>query len=130
MVSINCRELTVDEQLALAGAINEGLGGRVVALLRDDSIVLDQLSGRKPELHEIETIVQKFIDRRKASKYYSLDLEGDDLVVHSPDPLARSRGRKNPGLPDNILKCPACAFVTRSEEALTVHLRSHYAGLH
>ena len=124
-ISIDCHELTVDEQLALATAISDGLGGRAVALVKDSEVVLDALSGPDPDPSEVAAIVRRFISKRKDAQYYSLESEGDDLVVHSADPLVRGRGRKEAGLPDNLLKCPFCGFVTPYQELYNVHFRSH-----
>ena len=130
MMSIDCHELTFDEQLALAAAVSDGLGGRAVGMIKDDSIVLDQISGQTPALSELETIVRSFVAKRKDARYYSVEVVGEKLIVHSPDPLARSRGRKDTGLllPDNLLKCPFCNFVTPYQELYDVHFRSHGFG--
>ena len=128
MLRVDCHELTLDEQLALAGAITGGLGGRAVALIRDDDIVFDQLSGGPPDPQEIQKLVLDFVARRKDSQHYSVERDGDTVIVRSPDPLARSRGKKHPGLPENVLQCPLCAFVTPYQEMYDVHLRSHYFG--
>jgi hypothetical protein len=129
LFTIDCHELTVDEQLALASALSEGLEGKALALVRDIDIVFDTLGAKGIDEVQVEAMVRRFVAKRKDGKYYSVEREGDSLVVRSADPLARSRGRKNPGLPANLLKCPACSYVTEYQEALTVHLRSHYAGL-
>ena len=125
LISINCMELTTDEQLALAAAISDGLGGSAIALVRDTKVVLDSISSEKPDPSKVEAIVKQFISRRKDSQYYSLERDGDTFVVHSPDPLGRARGRRKDTLPENLLKCPWCAFVTPYEELLTVHCRAH-----
>ncbi len=127
-ITIECGELTVDEQLALAGAISDGLAGDAVALIKDEKVVIDPLEGRiMPS--QVETIILKFIARRKDATHYSLDVDGEDFVVHSPDPLSRSRGRRAAMLPNNVLKCPYCSFVTPYQEAYDVHVRSHGFGV-
>jgi hypothetical protein len=125
LISIDCSELTTDEQLALAAAISDGLGGAAIALVRDTEIVLDSISNQKPDHSQVETIVKQFISRRRDSQYYSLEREGDRFVIHSPDPLVRARGRRKDTLPENLLKCPWCAYVTPYEELLAVHCRAH-----
>ena len=131
MVSIDCRELTFDEQLALAGALSDQLGGKDVALIKDSSIVFDQISGRPPAIPQLESIIRAFVARQKDARHYSVEVEGDVITIRSPDPLARSRGRKDTGefLPENVLKCPYCAFVTPFQELYDVHLRSHLFGV-
>lgn len=129
MIEIDCRELTVDEQLALAAAISDGLGGKAVALIKDTRIVLDALSNVDPKTSEVDPIVQRFLSKRKEAQHYSLEMNGDAFVIHSPDPLARSRGRKAAQLPENVLKCPYCAFVTPYQELYDVHVRSHLFGV-
>lgn len=133
MISIDCRELTFDEQLALAGVLSDQLGGRTVALVKDASIVFDQISGDPPSAGQLESIVRGFVAKRKDARHYSVEAEGDRIVVHSADPLARSRGRKDTGqlLPPNLLKCPfsGCGFVTPYRELYDIHVRSHGFGL-
>ena len=129
MITIDCHELTVDEQLALAAAISDGLGGRAVALVKDTQIVLDPLSNPDPDPSDVTAIIRSFLSKRKEAEHYSLDANGERLVVHSADPLARARGRREMSLPTNVLKCPWCAFVTQYQEMYTVHVRSHVVGL-
>lgn len=129
MITIDCHELTVDEQLALAAAISDGLGGRAVALVKDTQIVLDPLSSPDPDPSDVTAIIRGFLSKRKEAEYYSLDANMGRLVVHSADPLARARGRKEMSLPANVLKCPWCAFVTQYQEMYTVHVRAHAVGL-
>lgn len=131
MVSIDCHELTFDEQLALAGAITEGLGGRAMALVKDEKIVLDNIAGETLAIHALESIVRRFVERRRDGSLYSIEIGEDEIIVHTPDPLARSWGRKDSGqvLPDNLLKCPffGCGFVTPYQELYIVHVRAHAA---
>ena len=127
MIEVDCSEMTLDDQLALASAISEGLSGRGMALVKDSKVVLDPLA--KVSTGEVLGIVKAFISKRKDAQHYSVEEDGDDIMVHTPDPLARSRGRKDPGqlLPPNLLKCPfaGCGFVTPYQELLTIHVRSH-----
>ncbi len=126
MIEVECAEMTVDEQLALASAISDGLAGRALALIKDSKIVLDEVSGKAaPE--EVVRLVRDFASKRKDSAEWSVEASGGSVVVHSSDPLSRSRGRKDTGemLPDNLFKCPFCPFVTPYEELYVVHYRSH-----
>lgn len=129
MIQVDCREMTLDDQLALASAISDGLGGRGVALVKDSKVVVDALA--EVEVGDVLRIVQGFASKRKDAKYYSVESEGDLVTVHTPDPLARSRGRKDTGelLPDNLLKCPYCSFITPFQELYDVHVRSHLFGV-
>jgi hypothetical protein len=122
--------MTLDDQLALASAISDALGGRGVALVKDDKIVLDAMSNRVAA-DEVARIVKVFVSKRKDADYYSVQEDGDSILVHTPDPLARSRGRRDTGqlLPENLLKCPYCAFVTPYQELYDVHVRSHLYGV-
>jgi len=129
MLETDCPEVTVDEQLALAGDLSDSFQGKVVALLSGEKIVFDTIEGPPPAEQRIEQLVSDFISRRKESQYYSIERTGKTLVVHSADPLARERGRKQTGLPDNVLKCPFCSFVTPYQEAYDVHFRSHLFGV-
>lgn len=125
LISIDCAELTTDEQLALAAAISDGLGGSAIALVKDTEIVLDPLLNKEPDPSRVEAILKHFMSRRKDAQYYSLERSGSTFVVHSADPLARSRGRRKDTLPENLMKCPWCGFVTPYGELYTVHIRSH-----
>jgi hypothetical protein len=125
LIVIRCAELTTDEQLALAESITEGMGGEVIALARGKDIVLDQLGDAEPQRGAVEAAVKDFLAKRKDASYYSYEWEGDDVVIHSPDPLEAEKHRRPPGLPDNLYKCPFCPFVTPYEEAYVVHYRSH-----
>jgi len=128
LIQVECKEMTLDDQLALAASISDGLEGRAIALVKDDKIVLDTMANTVTT-DEVLDIVRAFVSRRKDSQHYFVDLNGDDILVHTPDPLARSRGRKDSGqwLPDNLLKCPwsGCGFVTPYQELYAIHVRSH-----
>jgi len=126
LIQVDCSEMTLDDQLALASAISDGLGGRVVAAVKDADIVLDTLTGTVSQ-GDVMVIVRSFVSKRKDARQYSVESEGDRIIVHTPDPLARSRGRKDTGqlLPPNLLKCPFCNFVTPYQELYDVHFRSH-----
>jgi hypothetical protein len=125
MIQIECKELTNDEQLALAAAISDALGGQAIALVKGNEVVVDALTNGEPDLSQIEAILDRFISKRKDSQHYHLDRSGTSFYIHSPDPLARARGRKKEALPENLLKCPWCAFVTPYEEVYSVHCRAH-----
>ncbi len=123
--------MTLDDQLALASAISEGLTGRAFAIVKDDKIVLDVISS-SVDVAEVINVVRIYISKRKDARLYSVEAEGDDIIVHTPDPLSRSRGRRDSGqmLPPNLLKCPfsGCGFVTPYQELYAVHVRSHGFG--
>lgn len=124
MLKLDCAELTVDEQLGLAGALNERLGGRAIAFVKGKEIVLDPVSD-PPRADEVVSVVRDFVSRRKDGQHYSVEVTEGSIVVRSADPLARSRERKHPGLPPNLLQCPFCPFVTPYQEMYNVHFRSH-----
>lgn len=125
MLEVDCSEMALDEQLALASAVSEGLGGRGVALVKDSKLVIDALSALAPG--EVAALVRAFVAKRKDAGLYRVEEEGELIVVRTPDPLARSRGRRDTGelLPPNLLKCPFCPFVTPYKELYDVHFRSH-----
>jgi hypothetical protein len=125
LISIDCHELTVDEQLALAGELTGGLQGRTVALVKGEEIVLDEISSERVRPEEVRVVVQAFVSRRKDARHYSVERDSDLIIVHSSDPLARGRGRKEGQLPPNLLKCPFCSFVTPYQEMYNIHVRSH-----
>ncbi|MDE1858784.1 MAG: hypothetical protein KGI26_06945 [Thaumarchaeota archaeon] len=95
MLRVDCSQMTFDEQLALASALSDGLAGRAVALVKDDKIVFDELS--KISEDEVLRLVRAFVAGRKDAPLYDVESSGDEVVVHTPDPLARSRGRGTPG---------------------------------
>ena len=125
MMTIDCHEITLDEQLALASAISDGLRGKAVALIRDDRIVIDSAGKEKTEPSEVEAIARFFVSRRKDGQHYSVEREGESFAIHSPDPLVRARGRKKAQLPGNLSQCPFCPFVTPYQELYIIHVRSH-----
>ena len=129
LIQVDCSEMTLDDQLALASAISDGLAGKGEALIKDSKVVVDAIS--KVDAGEVVRIVQGWVSKRKDAGHYSVESDGDRVVVRTPDPLARSRGRKDTGqlLPDNLLKCPYCAFVTPYQELYDVHMRSHLFGV-
>jgi hypothetical protein len=129
MIEIECKELTLDEQLALAGSLSDSLAGEALALVSDTRIRFDDLSGREVEPARVEALVRDFISKRKDAKLYSLEWSGETMTVHTPDPLVRSRGRRVGQLPDNVMMCPFCSFVTPYQELYNVHMRSHGFGI-
>lgn len=100
-----------------------------MALVKDTRIVLDSMSNAAPVPSEIEPIIRLFLSRRRDAQHYSVDIDDGTFVIRSPDPLARSRGRKGGQLPENLLKCPYCIFATPYQEVYDVHVRSHLFGL-
>ncbi|MDA4124102.1 MAG: hypothetical protein OK438_01435 [Thaumarchaeota archaeon] len=125
MIDVDCSELTTDEQLALASEISDALEGRWVALVRDQKIVLGQVTGGELDKGVVQSVVEDFVSRRKGHEWYSLERKGDTLFVHGADPIPAMEKRPKPGLPPNVLQCPFCPFVTPYQEALVVHTRAH-----
>jgi hypothetical protein len=128
VIVIDCSELSADEKLALAAQISDDMSGSVFALVKGTNIVLDALTREKPELSEVKAVVADFISRRKDGSDYSMDVSGDQITVHSADPVAALRKRRQNELPPNLKQCPYCAFVTEYEELYTVHVRAHGVG--
>ena len=125
VVLIDCSELSADEKLALASQISDRLAGTAIALVKGEDIVLDQLSGEKPDPSVVKDAVIRFISRRKKAEDYSVEVIGERIVVHSADPIAAIRRKRQKQLPPNLQQCPFCGFVTPYEELYTVHLRAH-----
>ena len=125
MIQVECSEMDFDEQLALASAISDGLAGRGMALVKDARIVVDPVG--KVSSSDVLSMVKTFVSKRKDPQLYHVAVDGDLIVVHTPDPLSRARGRKDSGerLPPNLLKCPFCSFITPYEELYNIHVRSH-----
>jgi len=122
---IDCGELTMDEELALAAEISDSLKGQGVALVNGDKIVFDSFVEGHLDKGAVESVVRHFAERRREHDFYSVERQDESLVVHSADPVARSRRRFTEKLPPNLLKCPFCSFVTPYQELYAVHTRSH-----
>jgi len=129
VLKIDCSELSADEKLALASEISDALEGRALALAKLDSIVFDVLSGERLTVDALQPIVSDFVSRRKEAEYYSTEVRGETIVVHSADPIAASRRKKENTLPPNLRQCPYCSFITQYEEEYTVHMRAHLFGV-
>lgn len=129
MILIDCSELDVDEKLALASTISDEMGGRVLALVKGKNIVLDVISGEKPEVLTVRSIVSDFISSREDGSHYSLDVSGDRIVVHPADPIPALRRKPERELPPNVRQCPFCGFITEYDELYMVHVRAHGAGV-
>jgi hypothetical protein len=129
VLSIDCKELSADEKLALASEISDSQEGRVLALVKMDSIVFDRLTDEKLAMETIQPIVGDFVSRRKDGQYYSIEVRGDTIVVHSADPVAASKKKTENALPPNLLQCPYCSFLTEYQEEYDVHVRAHLFGV-
>jgi len=129
VLEIDCSELTADERLALASSISEELAGAALALIKGDDIVFDNLGKGEVDPKTIEGAVKRFVSRRRDAERYSIERDGDRIIVHSPDPIAALHGRRQNELPPNLKKCPYCAFVTPYEELYMVHVRAHLFGV-
>ena len=125
---IDCRELTLDEQLALAAKISESLLGQGIALVNGGKIVFDSFHEGPFDDKAVESVVSEFVATRKEHEFYSFERVGDSLTVHSADPVAALKRRPTEKLPPNLLKCPFCSFVTPYEELYNVHSKSHGFG--
>lgn len=123
--NIDCSELTMDEELALAAEISDSLKGQGVALVNGAKIVFDSFEEGLLDENAVESVVWEFVARRKGHEFYVVERVGDSLVVHSADPVAAMRRRATEKLPSNLLKCPFCSFVTPYQELYLVHTRSH-----
>ncbi len=129
MTVIDCKELSADERIALASAISDELAGKALALIKGDDLVLDELEKENVEMGTLDAIVRRFVSRRRDGGHYSVEMKGDRIVVHSADPIAAKRERRQSELPPNLKKCPFCFFVTPYEELYIVHVRAHGAGV-
>ncbi len=109
--------------LALASAISDGLEGKGVAIVKDDKILVDQLSGSKISVAAVVSVVEGFVARRKDPTNYSLEVSKSDIIVHSRSlPKAGGKGTIR-RLPPGFLQCSLCGFLTRDQEHLTIHIR-------
>ena len=151
---IDCKELTMDEELALASAISDALNGEGIALVDGEKIITDFFGKGHLDESAVESVASGFVSHRKGHELYSVERVGDFLVVRSADPMVTSRKRATEKLPPNLLKlgdsllvnsfrpaasrkmtkeklppnlfkCPFCSFVTPHEELYLVHTRLH-----
>ncbi len=129
MLKIDCSELSADEKLALASEISDEFEGRALALVKMNSIVFDELTNERLSVGSLQPIVNQFISRRRDAQYYSTEVRGETIVVHSADPVAASRRKTENTLPPNLRQCPYCSFITQYEEEYTVHMRAHLFGI-
>ena len=103
VVIVDCSELSADEKLALASQISDRLGGAAIALVKGEDIVLDQLSAEKPDPSVVKAAVIHFISRRKKAEDYSVEVIGERIVVHSADPIAAMRKKRQKRLPPSTV---------------------------
>lgn len=125
MIAIDCAELSEEEMLALAAAIGDIIEGKGVPVIHDNKILIDHLSGAEPKLAEALSAVHDFISRRKDAAYYSTEVDGDKIVVHSPDPLNALQKKSLRRTPPNSFQCPNCGYLASNEDQLTMHMRVH-----
>lgn len=128
MINVDCTELSADDKLALATQISDDLQGIAIALVRDDSIVLDVFADDPPDISLVKDAVTAFISRRKDADHYSLEVSGEKIRVHSADPISAMSKKEQRKLPPNVHLCHYCPFVTEYQEELTIHERTHLFG--
>jgi hypothetical protein len=131
LLTVLCAELTVNEQRALEAVLADQLAGRAVVLNKGDEIAFDPMTDGGLGAGDVMQTVERFVSKRKDSRHYSVEAEGDKIRIRSPDPIAAERSRRESAstLPPNLMQCPFCPFVTPYEEMYTVHLRAHLFGV-
>ncbi len=128
MILVDCSQLTAHEKLELASRISDSFEGLAIALVKGESIVLDDLSKEKPEPSSVKKAVAGFVSKWKDAGHYTVELAGDRIIVHSSN-RATAKEKAENTLPPNLKQCPYCAFVTQYEEQMTVHVRAHLFGV-
>ena len=88
-----------------------------MALPKGKKTVIDNLSGWPVDAKAIDNAIAASVARRKDPSHYSVEREGDRIVVRSPDPIAATHAAGPQGLPPNVLKCPFCSFTTGPTES-------------
>lgn len=129
MIVIDCSELSSDEKLALADRISDELSGKALALVKLNSLVIDQLTDQPVGASQVLEIVKAFVSTREDAQWYSVETKGETIMVHSADPVASAHRKRDNQLPPNVKQCPFCPFVTPYEEMYQVHMRSHLFGV-
>jgi hypothetical protein len=125
MIEVDCSELSGDAKLKLAVSISEGLEGTGIALLNGDDIVVDQLSGRKVENKEVQSLVEGFFSSGKKASLYRVESIGSTIVVHSAEPVPADRKKVTNSLPPGFFQCSVCGFVAASKAKYDNHVRMH-----
>lgn len=125
MIKVDCSELNGATRLALAEAISDELRGKGVALLDGDDIAIDTLSGPEVGAAQIQSLVRSYLSGRKDESAYGVEAEGNKIVVHSSVPVSAQEKKVPEVLPPGLLQCPACGFLTTSQDQYDDHLRMH-----
>jgi hypothetical protein len=124
LIKIDCSELSGSTRLSLAFAVSDGLGGEGVALLRDNGIVIDELSGHGATSARVQAMVESFFSELEDAASYRVEGKDETVVVHSTKPVSE-QDKKTPSLPPGFIQCPVCGFLTTSEGKYQTHLRMH-----
>ncbi len=124
MIGVDCSELTGDEMLAMASAISERLEGTGVAIVKDDKIMIDQMSKSKITTATVLSVIEAFVSRRKDPEHYSVEVSRNSIIVHSRGPLIGGEKKTIHRLPPGFLQCSLCGFLTKDQERLSLHIRT------
>jgi len=109
--------------LALASLISDDLDGKGVAIVKDDKILVDQISKANISVASVLTMVEAFVAKRKDPTKYSFEVSRSGILIHSRN--LREAGYKKGirRLPPGFSQCSLCGFLTRDREVLTLHVR-------
>jgi hypothetical protein len=99
---IDCSELTMDEELALA--ISDSPKGQGIALVNAEKIVFDYFGDGQLDKREVESVVSEFVVYRNGHELYSVERVGDFLAVHSADPVAAPQKENHRKAPSQSLQ--------------------------
>ena len=125
MIKVDCSELSGETKLSVAEAISKGLNGAGVALLDGNYIAIDNLSGPDIGPDRIRSILTSYFSGRKDASMYRVESDGKHVAVRSSAPVSREEKRIEDRLPPGLFQCPACGFVTTSEDGYHDHVRFH-----
>jgi len=125
MIKVDCSELSGETKLDFAVAISNGLDGAGVALLDGNDIAIDTVSGPEIGAERVESILRSYISGREDASSYEVESDGQHITVHCSVPVSPQAKRVEDNLPPGLFQCPACGFVTTSEDGYKDHLRIH-----
>jgi hypothetical protein len=119
MITIECKN-AMGLMVELAAYISENM--EVVSAVKTDSIVLDPLTDKAPDVNKVAALVKTFLAKKDLSRDFIVSVRGENVIVISISGRKVVYEHTDLGL----FVCPHCGKVTPYEEEMTVHVRSHY----
>lgn len=86
--------------------------------------MIDQMSKSRVTTAVVLPVIEAFVSRRKDPTYYSVEVSGDNIIVHLHDLLKGDEKKMIRRLPPGFLQCSLCGFLTKDRERLSLHIRT------